>query len=64
LSNLESEINKLEREIKEIDKELANNYNKAIAIPDFFENYQSKKKKLEEKMSIWGKISEEIDQYA
>ena len=64
LSNLESEINKLEREIKQIDKELAENYNKAIAKPNFFEVYQNKKKKLEEKMTSWGKVSEEIDQYA
>mgnify|MGYP003631483787 CR=1 FL=1 len=64
LSNLESEINKLEREIKQIDRELAENYNKAIAKPNFFEVYQNKKKKLEEKMTSWGKVSEEIDQYA
>ena len=64
LSNVESEISKLEREIGDIDKDLATNYDKTIARPDFFKIYEGKKKKLEEKMTNWGKISEEIEQYS
>ncbi len=61
LSNVESKINKLEREIKEIDVELAINYDETIAQPDFFDSYQAKKDQLDVLMQDWEKIQEEID---
>ena len=62
LSNVEANINKLEREVKEIDVELAANYDKTIAKPNFFDNYQAKKDKLEKLMADWEDIQLQIDQ--
>ncbi|MCX2837258.1 MULTISPECIES: ABC-F family ATP-binding cassette domain-containing protein [Salinimicrobium] len=61
LSNIEAKITKLEREIKEKDLELANNYEKAMARPDFFKNYQFKKKELEKAMKEWEQVQEELE---
>lgn len=61
LSNVESKINKLEREIKEIDVELAVNYDQTIAQPNFFDTYQAKKDQLATLMDQWEEIQEEID---
>ncbi|TSE08400.1 ABC-F family ATP-binding cassette domain-containing protein [Aquimarina algiphila] len=61
LSNVESKINKLEREIKEIDVELAINYDQTIAQPGFFDSYQAKKDKLSSLMEDWEVLQEEID---
>mgnify|MGYP003643877461 CR=1 FL=1 len=64
LSKVESQISKLEKEIKAIDVELGIDYDKTISQPDFFDKYHAKKKKLENLMENWGEISEELDQYA
>ncbi|WP_298330544.1 ABC-F family ATP-binding cassette domain-containing protein [Dokdonia sp. Asnod3-C12] len=61
LSKVESNINKLEREVKQLDAELATNYDETVAKPDFFDNYNGKKKKLDGYMEDWGKITEELD---
>ena len=61
LSKVESQINKLEKEIKEIDVELAVNYDQTVAQPNFFDNYQGKKKELEACMEQWEKVTEELD---
>ncbi|WP_339849778.1 ABC-F family ATP-binding cassette domain-containing protein [uncultured Dokdonia sp.] len=61
LSKVESNINKLEREVKQLDVELATNYDETVAKPDFFDNYNGKKKKLDGYMEDWGKITEELD---
>ena len=61
ISNIESKIQSLENEIKEIDVELAVNYDHVVSNPDFFDNYKSKKKNLEELMQDWEQIQEEID---
>lgn len=61
LSKVESNINKLEREIKAIDVELAVNYDVTIAKPNFFENYNKKKKDLDGFMEDWEKVTEELD---
>ncbi|WP_074407277.1 ABC-F family ATP-binding cassette domain-containing protein [Aquimarina megaterium] len=61
LSNIESKINKLEREIKEIDVELAVNYDQTIAQPNFFDNYQAKKDLLSSLMEDWETLQEEMD---
>lgn len=62
LSKIEATINKLERELKEIDVALAVNYDETIAEPDFFNKYQSKKDKLSELMEQWETIQEEVDE--
>lgn len=61
LSKVESQINKLEREIKEIDVALAINYDEEIAKANFFENYQAKKKQLEQHMQDWEAITEALE---
>jgi len=61
LSNAESEINKLEREVQKMDAELAANYDKTAADPKFFERYKAKKKQLDEWMQKWETVSVELD---
>lgn len=61
LSKVESQINKLERALKEIDVELAVNYDQTVAQPNFFDNYQGKKKELESLMEQWENLTEELD---
>jgi len=61
LSNTEAKINQLEKEIKEIDVELATNYDQVVAQPNFFDNYQAKKDQLSELMEIWEKITIELE---
>ena len=60
-SKVESNINKIEREIKELDVALATNYDETVADPAFFDNYNGKKKKLDGFMEDWEKITEELD---
>jgi ATP-binding cassette subfamily F protein 3 len=57
LSKVEANINKLEREIKAIDVELAINYDKTIAAPNFFDTYQAKKDKLAKLMEDWEDVT-------
>lgn len=61
LSKVESQINKLEKALKEIDVELAVNYDQTVAQPNFFDNYQGKKKELESLMEQWENLTEELD---
>ena len=61
LSNIESKINQLEKAIKEDDMVLATNYFETAAKQEFFDNYQSKKQKLEQLMEDWENIQESID---
>ena len=61
LSKTEAAINKLEKEIKEIDVELAVNYDELASNPSFFDNYQAKKKQLDDLMEEWDQISEQIE---
>jgi ATP-binding cassette subfamily F protein 3 len=53
LFKVEQQITRLEKEIKAIDLELEINYDATIATPNFFDNYQQKKKKLERLMEEW-----------
>ena len=64
LSNTESKINQLEKEIKEIDVELAINYDETVAKPNFFESYQAKKDKLEKLMENWEEITLQLEDYS
>ncbi len=61
LSKIEADINKLEREIKEIDVELAINYDETIAKPDFFKKYQAKKEKVSSLMVEWENVTMELE---
>ncbi|WP_299769665.1 ABC-F family ATP-binding cassette domain-containing protein [uncultured Dokdonia sp.] len=61
LSKIESQINKLEKEIKAIDVEMEINYDATVAQPNFFDNYQNKKKTLDQLMEDWETTSEQID---
>ena len=50
--------------MKEMDAELAADYEKTSSKPDFFDGYQAKKKKVEELMSKWEEVSEELERYS
>ena len=62
LSKTEAAIHQLEKEIKEIDVELAVNYEKTISKSNFFEQYESKKNKLQKLMKEWEQITLQIDE--
>ncbi|PCJ98771.1 MAG: glycosyl transferase family 2 [Flavobacteriaceae bacterium] len=64
LSTAESKIATLEKEIKEIDHELLMNYDTTIEKPNFFDNYQKKKKELEELMKNWENITIQLEELA
>ena len=63
LSKIESNINKLEREIKEIDVELSINYDETISKPNFFDNYQGKKDKVAKLMQEWEEVTLELESF-
>ncbi len=62
LSNIESKINALEKDIKKDDVELATNYDATAADASFFDRYQTKKDKLQKLMSDWETITLELDE--
>ncbi|WP_353778200.1 ATP-binding cassette domain-containing protein [Winogradskyella sp. 3972H.M.0a.05] len=61
LSKVESKINELEKAVKNMDVDLATNYDEVVSDPDFFDTYQAKKDELENLMLDWEAIQEEID---
>ncbi|EDP97487.1 ABC-F family ATP-binding cassette domain-containing protein [Kordia algicida OT-1] len=61
LNKVERTIADLEKEIKDIDIELAVNYEATIAQPNFFDMYQGKKQQLETLMEDWETLQEEMD---
>ncbi|CAM3469489.1 ABC-F family ATP-binding cassette domain-containing protein [Zobellia roscoffensis] len=63
LSSVESDIAKLEKEIAEIDHQLLMDYDKTIAVPNFFDGYEKKKKQLEQMMGKWEEITLELENY-
>lgn len=62
LSNIESKIHTLEKEIKADDVELATNYDTTVADKTFFDKYQAKKERLAQLMSDWELITLELDE--
>ncbi|MCC1484014.1 ABC-F family ATP-binding cassette domain-containing protein [Winogradskyella immobilis] len=62
LSNIEAKINQLEKEIKNDDVALATDYEVTASDPEFFNQYQSKKKRLEDLMADWETVQEDLDQ--
>ena len=63
MSNVESKINQLERQIKEIDLSLEINYEEVTSQPNFFETYQKKKTDLQGFMQKWEDIQLEIEEF-
>ncbi len=63
LSNCESKISQLEKEIKEIDVAMAVNYDETVSKPNFFENYQAKKEQLTKLMQDWEDITLQLEQF-
>jgi ATP-binding cassette, subfamily F, member 3 len=60
LSKVENQISSLENDIKNDDKALASNYNKAIEDAAFFMAYKKKKQDLDKLLAEWESIQEEI----
>lgn len=60
-SKIESQINELERKIKEFDVDLATNYDQTVSDPEFFDNYQKKKERLLELMADWENVQLELE---
>ncbi len=63
LSKIEAKINKLEREVKAIDVELAINYDQTIAKDGFFESYQAKKDEVKKLMSDWEDVTMQLERF-
>ncbi|RXJ50525.1 ABC-F family ATP-binding cassette domain-containing protein [Gelidibacter gilvus] len=61
LSNVEAKISQHEKDIKTMDAALAANYDKTVADPKFFEQYEMKKKKLSKLMAEWESVHEELE---
>ena len=61
LSKVESSIKQLEKDIQKDDKELASNYDKHIENAQFFMAYNKKKADLDQLLSEWEAVQEEID---
>ena len=61
LSGIERKISDLEKIIADLDHQLLMNYDETSAKPDFFDDYQGKKKSLEKLMKDWEAIGIEID---
>ncbi len=62
LSNAESSIGVLEKEIANIDHELLMNYDATIAQKNFFDSYENKKKELKKLMDVWEEITMELEE--
>lgn len=62
LSSVESSIASLEKEIADIDHQLLMDYDATIAKPGFFDNYQNKKKVLEDQMKNWEEITLSLEE--
>ena len=63
LSNCESKIGQIEKEIKTIDAEMAASYDEVVAKPNFFENYQAKKDQLVKLMEDWEDITTQLEAF-
>lgn len=63
LSKIETEIADLETQIAKVDLELANNYEEVSSRPNFFEKYKAKKATLENLMTNWEEIEEQVSNF-
>ncbi|GAA4308161.1 ABC-F family ATP-binding cassette domain-containing protein [Pontixanthobacter gangjinensis] len=62
LSKTEAKITKLEKELKEKDRQLADNYEETVTKPDFLNNYNVSKKKLEKLMAEWEELQLNLEE--
>ncbi|WP_196890630.1 ABC-F family ATP-binding cassette domain-containing protein [Aureivirga marina] len=60
ISKIEKEISRLETEIEKDDVNLAENFEEISQNPDFFKEYEAKKKKLEDSMEEWEVLEEKL----
>lgn len=56
LSNIESKISQLEKDLKIMDVELATNYDKTVSDPKFFDKYEAKKLNQTKFMKEWEEV--------
>ena len=61
LSNLETQISDLEKEIINLDALISEDFEKVNAQENFFKNYQAKKDQLDVLMENWSEIEEKIN---
>ncbi|UBZ07707.1 ATP-binding cassette domain-containing protein [Salegentibacter mishustinae] len=61
LSNTESKITKLEKDLEARDMELATSYDEVVAKPGYLDKYKTKKKELDSLMQEWEDIQERLD---
>ena len=61
LSNTESKIIKLEKDLEARDMELATSYDEVVAKPGYLDKYKTKKKELNSLMQEWEDIQERLD---
>ncbi|MFQ3340580.1 MAG: ATP-binding cassette subfamily F protein 3 [Flavobacteriaceae bacterium] len=61
LEKTEKRIARFEKQIKEIDFDLEVDYDKTIAQPNFFDDYQAKKKELENLMESWESLQTKLE---
>ncbi len=61
LSNLETQISDLEKEIINLDALISEDFQKVNAQENFFKNYQAKKDQLDVLMENWSEIEEKIN---
>ncbi|PJR04270.1 ABC-F family ATP-binding cassette domain-containing protein [Avrilella dinanensis] len=61
LSKLETQISDLEKKIEKSDKELAQNYETLMNDTQWFSKYEKQKNELEQAMTDWGNVQEELD---
>ena len=62
LSGVEKRISQLEKQIADIDHDLLMDYDATITKPNFFDNYEGKKKELESLMEDWESLSHELEE--
>lgn len=64
LSKVETQITGLEKQLSEIEVDMAADYDEVMSRPNFFEDYKQKKDKLEDLMNSWESLHEEIEKAA
>ncbi|MFY0603847.1 MAG: ABC-F family ATP-binding cassette domain-containing protein [Flavobacteriaceae bacterium] len=64
LSKIETQISDIEKEISDIDIALAENYDEVSSQPNFFENYQAKKEKVDNLMEEWEQVEEKVNSFS
>lgn len=61
ISNVESKISEVENQLEKMDNKLSEDYEKAVADPDFLKKYQQKKERQEALMKEWETLQEQMN---